>query len=52
VTVLSRLPGAWRGHYEVMSSARAALGAVPAELGGRRPVREARELLALPGGIA
>jgi hypothetical protein len=49
--VLSGLPGAWRADYEIVSSARAALGAVPAELGGRRPVREVRELLALPGGV-
>lgn len=50
VGVLSGLPGAWRGEWEVLSSARAALGAVPVALGSRPAVREAREVLALSAG--
>ncbi len=50
MSVLSALPAGWRGDCEVMSSARAALGAVPAGLGMRRPVQEARQSLALSAG--
>jgi Helix-turn-helix domain len=50
VKVLTGLPGGWRGDAEVVSSARAALAAVPAAQGSRLPVLEAREVLALSAG--
>jgi hypothetical protein len=48
--VLASLAPAWRGDTLITSSARAALSAVPAAMGQRQPVREAREMLALPAG--
>ncbi len=50
VGVLTGLPGAWRSDSSVVSSARAALAAVPAAQGSRLPVLEAREVLALSAG--
>lgn len=48
--VLTGLPGAWRADSVVVSSARAALAAVPVAQGSRPPVLEAREVLALGAG--
>ncbi len=50
VDVLTGLAPAWRRDRLIMSSALAAMDAVPAALSGRPPVREAREVLALPAG--
>ncbi len=50
VTVLKALPGEWRQTRGVVLRAHAALGAVPARLGTRASVRDAREVLALPAG--
>lgn len=49
VSVMTRLPD-WRQDALVVSSARAAMGAVPASLSARSAVSEAREMLALPAG--
>ncbi len=50
VTVLGALGGAWRRERDIASTARAALGAVPARLRSVRSVQEAREALELAAG--
>jgi hypothetical protein len=48
--VLKSLPEQWRRTRGVVRRAGSALGAVPASLGARASVRDAREVLALPVG--
>jgi transcriptional regulator with XRE-family HTH domain len=48
--VLKSLPEQWRRTRGVVRRAGSALGAVPASLGARASVRDAREVLALPAG--
>ncbi len=50
VRVLKALPSEWRQTRGVVVRAHAALGAVPARLGSRASVRDAREVLSLPAG--
>ncbi len=50
VAVLKALPSEWRQTRGVVVRAHAAIGAVPAQLGSRASVRDAREVLALPAG--